>query len=255
MLWDIILKVSAVFSLVSAVTNFILILSVSDEEKRKKNFRLFALSLFLCAGLFLFGFSEFFSNNNQSHQVVQNTTAHAASSKSTAEPFCWLEDIVPNKSLEGNLFIGKWRDRHFSIEGINYNHGIGMYLNGTDAEVFVNLPPGNWEDTCGEVSVEYQIDGHYRAMSFNIGADDSEPRYYGSKNTHGVARIKISDAESDVVLFDTDWFDYTYAAYDVQVELADVKHMRIALQACGGNDSEYHYTLNVCIVDAKLYLN
>jgi len=246
--------ITAICGTISAIMVILDAVFVKDPELRKKRIRFFLIALALCAFIFIVLIISPTSNLvQQVYTQEPDLSLNYSSSTSRSSTNIWLDSLTPIESRAGNLFVGQWKNRRFSIEGVNYNHGIGLYLNGTSAEILVNPPPGKWEDTCGEVSVDYQLDKAYSSISFNIGADDSEPKYFGGQDTHGVARVIISDGESETTLYDSGWFDYTFAQYNVNVDLHGVKNLHIALQACGGNDSKYHYTLNIVLVDAKLY--
>lgn len=254
MIRSVCLTITAICGAISALMALINQLCVEDRVLRKKLRIYFLIALGICVLAVLI-----FLPTNYLFQSVytqeQDSSLSNNSFENTSSKGVWLDSLTPVDNLDGNLFIGQWKNRRFSIDGVNYSHGIGMYLNGTDAEVLVNSPPGDWEDTCGEVSVDYQLDKEYSSMSFNIGADDSELKYFGDQDTHGVARVIISNGNSGTILYDTSWFDYSFAQYNVNVDLHGVDSLRIALQACGGNDSKYHYTLNIALVDAKLYMS
>lgn len=255
MIRNVFLTIAAICEAISALITIFNLVFVNDSELRRRRIKYLIIAFVICAiilAVLLFPpTSKLIQQVYAQDQDLSLSNSSLASSSSNS---IWLESLPPVDSREGNLFIGKWKNRRFSIEGVNYSHGIGMYLNGTDAEVLVNAPPGNWQDSCAEVYVDYQLDKAYSSISFNIGADDSEPKYFGGSDTHGVARVIISDADTGSILYDSSWFDYSFAQYNVKFNLKGVDTLRVALQACGGNDSKYHYTLNIALVDAKLYL-
>jgi hypothetical protein len=248
--------IAAVIGIISGVMSIFSAVTIKDPETRKRNVLVFFIVLAICALIYFFVKVPLTNHIvQQAYAPDQDLSLSNYSSESNNSTSIWLEDLSPIDLRTKNFFIGQWKNRRFSIQGVNYSHGIGMYLNNTNSEILVNPPPGNWKDTCGEVSIEYQLDKAYRSMSFNIGADDSEPKYYGDQDTHGVARVIISDEGSGVTLYDSNWFDYSFSQYDISLDLREVDTLCIALQACGGNYSKYHTTLNIALVDALLYLS
>ena len=248
--------IAVVIGIISGVMSLFSALTIKDPETRKTNVIVFFIVIAICVLIFFFVKVPLTNNIvRQSYAQGHDLSLSNYSSESNNSTSIWLEDLSPIDLRTGNFFIGQWKNRRFSIQGVNYSHGIGMYLNNSNSEILVNPPPGNWKDTCGEVSIEYQLDKAYRSMSFNIGADDSEPKYFGDQDTHGVARVIISDEGAGVILYDSDWFDYSFSQYDISLDLREVNTLRFTLQACGGNDSKYHTTLNIALVDALLYLS
>jgi len=170
----------------------------------------------------------------------------------------WLDELVPILERDGNFFFGGWQDTlKFKLDDRTYSHGLGMRISGTDYEEQVrgsDCPDGIYRDDCKQVSIDFALRSKFDSISFSVGADKSDKKYFGAKEENGVARVQLIDLEQNNMLFDTGWVDYAYARYNTEINLLNVEKLRIVFFTCGIPHKSMAYGLQFAMVNPMLTL-
>ncbi|MCE5188117.1 MAG: hypothetical protein LLF75_02875 [Eubacteriales bacterium] len=192
--------------------------------------------------------------------VVTPTAAPAKPGSTSASQILRFDELEPIIPLAGNLSVNEWDDRSpFRIDDRTYSYGIGLFFSGTSAETYVedleDMPDQIFRDDCKEFSAEYALRKNYSKLTFSIGVDNGDPNHYGDEDTNGIAEVVLSDKDTGLILFDTEWVNYTYANYDATVDLSNVDVFIITYRTCGVNN-KHNLTngLRFVIVDPILEL-
>jgi hypothetical protein len=156
--------------------------------------------------------------------------------------FLWLDEFSPIFENDENFFEGSWSDTtSFKIDDREYSHGIGMQIVGTRNEKMsdpIDTVDQILRSDSKEVSTAYALQSKYNSLAFSLGVDNGLDEYFGDENSNGIARMKISCADDDRTLFDTGWVNYTYAKYDVSLDISNVDILRITYYTSGVSHHE-----------------
>lgn len=186
--------------------------------------------------------------------------------------YVWLDELSPIMQRESNFPIGSWNDHNFSIDGNEYQHGIGACICGTEYEKSpFDLPSvdriyKDYAQYNGQsVYLEYALRYKYRKITFIVGVDDSNPEHFNSDHDN-TARIILYDVAHEKTLFDSLWVNYRYADYSASADLSNVDVLRIYYEAIclviidgstwnhpNFEEFDTSKTLRFAIVDPKLY--
>lgn len=170
----------------------------------------------------------------------------------------WLDELTPILERDENYFFGGWQDTiKFKLDERTYSHGLGMRISGTDYEepvIVTDCPDGIYRDDCKQVSIDFALRSNFDSLSFSVGADKSDMKYFGARDKNGIARVKMIDLEQNNMLFDTGWVDYSYARYNAEINLLNVEKLRIVFLTCGIPHKSMPFGLQFAIVNPVLTL-
>lgn len=102
----------------------------------------------------------------------------------------WLDELTPLPCHPGNYYFGGWSDKSpFDLNGVEFDHGVGMCIIGSNFEQMVKEKDAfqdieRWD--CREASVLFQLNKKYETLSFSVGVDSSDPALYGPREENGV---------------------------------------------------------------------
>jgi len=179
---------------------------------------------------------------------------------SRAHRVVWLDELKPQTDCSENFNIGVWDDQTpFLIGQRKYKHGIGMQICASAIETVVDngdFPNGIYRHDCKQASITYALRFNYSKMVFSLGVDASNMQYFGPKEINGQGRVIIADTSYQIrsVLSDTEWKDYAYSAYEIELSLEKVDLLEITVMTCGYGENRVTDGLRFAIVDPILYL-
>lgn len=166
-----------------------------------------------------------------------------------------LDDFTPVYEKSDNFKVNSWsNDEKFILDSRPYSQGIGMQIIGSIDETIAESPTGAERIDCKQVFIDYALRAQYTSLSFSVGADSGSSEYFGDEQSNGIARVMISDASSNTILFDSGWVNYSYAVYDVSIDVSDVDILRITFSTSGIPHYELKTGLRFAIVDPILVL-
>jgi hypothetical protein len=191
-----------------------------------------------------------------------SATATATPEKVTAMTYTprsmYLDELSPILERDGNFFSGGWQDaQKFKLDDRAYSHGIGMRISGTEFEEIVDAvdsPNGKYRDDCKQVSIDFALRSKFDSLSFSIGADKSDMRYYGVEDDNGIAQVQIIDPDKNNILFDTGWVDNAYARYNVEISMLNIEKLEIIYRTCGIPGKSMEFGLQFAMVNPILTL-
>ena len=172
-----------------------------------------------------------------------------------SETLHWLDDLTPIIAYDNDFFTGSWGDQTaFHIDGRPYKHGIGMQIvEGSKCNVD-ETRDGIPRDDCRKATIQYPLRQKYSSLSFSLGFDNGNPKYFGDRNSNGIARLLIHDETSREIIFDTGWIDYSYLDYDFSLDISDVDILSITYFTSGVANNKLEDGLRFAIVDPILVL-
>lgn len=190
--------------------------------------------------------------------ITPTMASIAATPAEYTQKSVYLDEFSPMLERDGNFFFGGWQDAvKFTLDDRAYSHGIGMRISGTEYEEPVkttDCPDDIYRDDCKQVSIDFALRSKYDSLSFSIGADKSDMRYYGPINEKGIAQVQIIDPDKNNILFDTGWVDNSYARYNVDINMLNIEKLRIIYRTCGIPHKSMAYGLQFALVNPILTL-
>ncbi len=147
---------------------------------------------------------------------------------------------INDLSLSNKYWRFSDKSTNFHIAGVEYNSGIGLFL---ETSAYETLESG----ANGSGSAKYYLGGEYDTLSFDIGAESDDPTYYN--DNCGEARIQI--ITDGLMVYDSGYFGYSWTGYNQLVKLNSAKWLEINLLIRRGTGR----TLNVILGNAKLSLD
>lgn len=190
--------------------------------------------------------------------ITPTMASIAATPAEYTQKSVYLDEFGPMLERDGNFFFGGWQDAvKFTLDDREYSHGVGMRISGTDFEEPVkasDCPDDIYRDDCKQVSIDFALRSKYDSLSFSIGADKSDMRYYGPVNQNGIAQVQIIDPDKNNILFDTGWVDNSYARYNVDISMLNIEKLRIIYRTCGIPHKSMAYGLQFAMVNPILTL-
>ncbi|MDD2553215.1 MAG: NPCBM/NEW2 domain-containing protein [Desulfotomaculaceae bacterium] len=129
-----------------------------------------------------------------------------------------LSDLQPANQTPDRVFFKNWGENEagptgvFSIANKKYFDGIGML---------------NFEDARGTVVAEYEIEGLFKKLTATVGASD-----LGSGLYRGKTHLQIYG--DDKLLYNSQAFDYSHNAREIDVNIVGVKTLRLVSYADKG---------------------
>ncbi len=140
-------------------------------------------------------------------------------------------------SLSNKYWRFSDKSTNFHIAGVEYNSGIGLFL---ETSAYEAVESG----ANGSGSVKYYLGEEYDTLSFDIGAESDDPTYYNANC--GEARIQI--IADGLMVYDSGYFGYSWTGYNQSVNLNSAKWVEINLLIRRGTGR----TLNVVLGNARL---
>ena len=241
-----------------------------DRIKREPIYIVLLVCLLSLAIILMFAIQLNSANKNENSSAVSATPAPSNPVTAVETPTeipevaytqksIYLDEFPPILERDGNFFFGGWQDAvKFMLDDRAYSHGIGMRISGTDSEEPVDTsdcPDGIFRDDCKQVSVDFALRSKYDSLSFSIGADKSDMRYYGPEKQNGIAQVQIIDSDKNNILFDTGWVDNAYARYNVDIRMQNIDKLRIIYRTCGIQYKSMKFGLQFAMVNPILTLN
>ncbi|MEA4938614.1 MAG: NPCBM/NEW2 domain-containing protein [Christensenella sp.] len=168
----------------------------------------------------------------------------------------WLDELTPLPCHPGNYYFGGWGDKSpFDLNGVEFDHGVGMCIIGSNFEQMVKKKDAyqnieRWD--CREASVLFQFNEKYETLIFSVGVDSSDPALYGPREENGVVQIIIDDSSANKELFRTDWIDYTYVTKTVKINVSTVDTLRITVRSGSVNRKRITKSLRVVLINPVL---
>lgn len=177
--------------------------------------------------------------------TVQPTTT--VTSEETAYPYV-LDSLLDEQrasslndlSLSSKFWRFSDKSMNFHIAGVEYNAGIGVFL---ETSAYEAIESG----ANGSGSVKYYLGGEYDTLSFDIGAESDDPTYYNANC--GEARIQI--VADGLMVYDSGYFGYSWTGYNQSVNLKSAEWLEIYLYIRRGTGR----TLNIVLGNARLDLD
>lgn len=240
-----------------------------DRIKREPIYIVLLVSLISLAIILVFAIQLNSARKNLNSSDVSTTPAPTAPVTTVETPTeipdvvytqksIYLDEFPPILERDGNFFFSGWQDAvKFMLDDRAYSHGIGMRTGGTDSEEPVNAsdcPDGIFRDDCKQVSIDFALRSKYDSLSFSIGADKSDMRYYGSEKQNGIAQVQIVDSDKNNILFDTGWVDNSYARYNVDINMLNIEKLKIIYRTCGIPHKSMAFGLQFAMVNPILTL-
>ena len=169
-----------------------------------------------------------------------------------------LSEINPILEMANNFFTNGWSDKSpFMIDDGSYDEGLGMQLceRKTGDEKCVPSRDGNYRKDCREVYIDYPLRQKYEFFTFLYGVDRSDSTRFGNDAVNGIAKLVISDVDTNKILYFTEWFDYKYAATEfITLDVSKVKVLRITYCSSGIPGPAIRKGLRIALVEPKLIL-
>lgn len=171
----------------------------------------------------------------------------------------WLTDLDPLQTNIKNFFFDSWINKApFIVENRKYETGIGMDIFGTDQEKEVEPPnneDGNYDPSCKEIYVEYNLGRKYERMTFSIGVDKEDSSVFGSEDLNGKAQVLITDVDhNNAILYNSGWVNYSFSEHDCCiVNLSNVRTLRITFRSKGKGSDHPQDRLRFVIVRPQLF--
>lgn len=168
----------------------------------------------------------------------------------------WLDELTPLPCHPGNYYFGGWGDKApFDMNGVEFDHGVGMCIIGSKFEKMVEkkdayLNIQRWD--CREASVLYQFNKKYETLSFSVGIDSSDTTLFGPSEDNGIVQIVIEESSTNKELYKTNWVDYTYASPIIEIDVSNVNILRITIRSGSINRKRITKSLRVVLINPVL---
>jgi hypothetical protein len=241
----------SVILLSAAVNTFLFMKRNSFTIKKWVSILFITLSLASCIG-FVIVSNTVTKQNTLPENTPQNTACLSQFDS------VQLDTLAPLISNDSSFFIDKWDDfSDITVGETSYSNAIGIKI--PESKLQDMYLQSNTKREENSESIDFALRGQYEGMSFSYGVDESSIPKNKNDAPVCICRIIITSNTSesynqDIILFDSENFDYKSPLHSIYINLNKVDMLRITAYWTFDRDPTKQNALNLAIVDPILYL-